>query len=495
MKWTNAVYGRLPEQAARPASPHFSIDSSRRLAWSAGSYRLREPHLAYWGTYAVLVEHQCLVVVEAASPAPLRLAIEELVFAPRRVWIEGAVLHVHNGFGTLQIQLADLERLEVGETEIAIEPVYPARRETRQAARVASIKDGLATIQLGKGRLVLAAAEYGLEVGMDVALVDELAPFTFAAIDVPNRPRQVVFETLPPYTVPATITVLKAETIAIALKPLAKRAELDHLIREIAAHPEDDQNRDVLIDLLSDLGEPCAALFAQARAGHSVTVRKREVAFGPLVHYFKTIELDRGLPHTATLSRTAPDDLTALLGDVRLGLISRLRVGAGSLAIYKALLAARELVALRRIDAPNASVVTAALKGGHRLTHLDELDLSDPLMAGVLVQRELDTVRHFELRTDRREVEVLMRRFIHDYDGILVRAPRHLTFVEPQQFSISLAHSVIAAFPQLAPQTIVTIGGITLRRDGGEIIANVADDGNPQLGAVLHDVLPEARIV
>lgn len=275
---------------------------------------------------------------------------------------------------------------------------------------------------------------------------------------------------------------------------IARRPELDQLIREIAAHPEDDQNRGVLIDLLEDLGEPCAALFAQARAEHSVTVRQREIAFGPLVHYFTSVEMVRGLPHTATLARTAPEDLTALLGDVRLGLLQRVRLGPGSIAIYKQLLAARELVGVRRIDAPNAAVLTAALAGGHRLTHLDELDLSDPLLATILVRRELDGVSHLALRTERRAVEVLMRRFLHDYEGILLRAPRHLTFVEPQQFSIALAHSVIAAFPSLAPRTIVTIGGITLRRAGDTIVADVAEDGNPQLSAVLHEVLPEAVV-
>ncbi|CAN5292346.1 hypothetical protein BH11MYX1_BH11MYX1_10540 [soil metagenome] len=278
------------------------------------------------------------------------------------------------------------------------------------------------------------------------------------------------------------------------MTPLARRPELDHLIREIAAHPEDDQNRAVLIDLLADLGEPCAALFAQARAEHSVTVRHRELAFGPLVHYFTSIEMDRGLPHTATLARTAPEDLTPILDDVRLGLLQRVRLGHGSVAVYRALLAANQLVGLRRIDAPTAAVLSAALRGGHRLTHLDELDLADPLVASVLTRRELDSVRHLSVRTERREVEVLMRRFIHDYDGILERAPRHLTFVEPQQFSISLAHSVIGAFPLLAPQTVVTIGGITLRRAGDMIVADVADDGNPQLAAVLHEVLPEAVV-
>jgi hypothetical protein len=134
---------------------------------------------------------------------------------------------------------------------------------------------------------------------------------------------------------------------------LARRAELDHLIREIAAHPEDDQNRGVLIDLLADLGEPCAALFAQARAGRPIAKAKRATAFGPLAACFQAIELVGGLPETAVLARGAsPDQLRAVLSDARIGLVRRLRLRNGSRAKYKQLLASRALVGLRAIDAP-----------------------------------------------------------------------------------------------------------------------------------------------
>lgn len=497
MNWRFLSHAWLAEAPSGRGSKAFDV-AGRELVWARGTYPLKSPHLACWDRHAVVIEPRTLVVISAARDTPIRLELDELVLVPRRVTATQGTLHIASTFGTMEIQLEDLEQLTAGVTEITIETLYPQRDAgARVPGLVTALTGEVALVNVRRTQLQLDARHYGLERGMEVALVDELWPGGFAAIDVPNQPRQVVIEPLGPYTITATITASTAEPrLAItALRPLARRGELDQLIREIAARPEDDQNRDVLIDLLADLGEPCAALFAQARAGNSITVRKRGIAFGPLVHYFKPIELLRGLPHTATLSRSAPDDeLAALLGDVRLGLIYRLRLGKGSLAIYKTLLAAKELVGLRRIDAPHASVVTAALQGGHRLTHLDELDLSDPLMANVLVQRELDSVRHFELHTDRRDVAVLMRRFIHDYDGILERAPRHLTFVEPQQFSISLAHSVIGTFPLLAPLTTVTIGGITLRRVGGTIVANVAEDGNPQLAAVLHEVLPEAVV-
>jgi hypothetical protein len=472
--------------------------ADRELVWARGTLALRSPHLGFWGSHAVSVEPRTVVVVAAAAEAPIRLELEDLVLAPRRVVALDGTLHIASTFGTMEIALADLERLTSGVIAITIETLYPLRNaKARVAGVVSAITGDVALVNVGRSQLELDAHDYGLERGMEVALADELWPGSFAAIDVPQRPRQVVIEPLAPYTIAAKVSAGRAEPTlaATTLRPLARRAELDHLIREIAAHPEDDQNRAVLIDLLADLGEPCAALFARARAGNSITVRKRGVAFGPLVHYFKPIELVRGLPHTATLSRTAPDDeLATLLGDIRLGLLSRVRLGRGSLAIYKTLVAARELVGLRRIDAPNASVVLAAVKGGHRLTHLDELDLSDPLMANVLGQRELDSVRHFALHADRRDVAVLVRRLVHDFHDLLARAPRHLTFIEPQQFSIALAHSVIAAFPALAPGTVVTIGGITLHRAGEQLIATVAEDGNPQLADVLHEVLPEAVV-
>jgi len=499
VSWTFASHA-WPAQAREPvartskASEAFTIDG-HTLSWPRGTAQLKVPHVAFWGGHAVVVEARALVVFDAERATPTRLELAELVFVPQRVAIVERMLHVTSAFGTMRVPLDDLEQLVDGELEISIETVYPLRNpNARVRAIVAAIVGDQALVNVGRTQLQLDHRQYGLERGMEVALVDELWPGGFVAIDVPNRPRQIVIEPLLPYTVSAKVSAGKAE--ALPTKPLARRPELDTLIHEINAHPEDDHDRAVLIDLLADLGEPCAALFAQARAGRPIGRAKRVTAFGPLASVFSSIELVGGLPETATLARGAtPDQLRAVLGDARIGLVRRLRLSNGSRTKYKQLLASRALVGLRAIDAPDAAVLTAALQGGHALTHLYEVGLHDRFVSSVLSQHDFDSVRYLDLPVGYTWAAELVTRIIADSDGIFARVPRHLVFREPHDMSLVLGRSVFGAFASFAPHTTISVHGVTLRREANQIVASFdADEGEPLMLPLLEEVLPEAHL-
>ncbi len=475
-------------------SAFFTV-TGRQLAWPPGTYQLKTPHVAFWDAHAVVVEARALVVFDAERATPTRLELAELVFVPQRVAISERMLHVTSAFGTMRVPLEELEQLVDGEQEIAIAIVYPLRNPSARAqAVVAAISGDHALVNVGRSQLQLDYRQYGLERGMEVALVDELWPGGFVAIDVPNRPRQIVIEPLLPYTVTAKVSAGKAD--AVPTKLLARRPDLDKLIHEINAHPQDDQNRAVLLDLLADLGEPCSAQFAQARAGRPISKAKRAIAFGPLAALFHSIELVGGLPDTATLARGAsPDQLQAVLGDARVGLLRRLRLSNGSRDKYKQLLASRELVGLRAIDAPDAAVLTAALEGGHALTHLYEVGFHDRFVSSVLSQHDFDSVCHLEIPVGYTWAAELVTRIIADSDGIFARAPRHLVFREPHDMSLVLGRSVFGAFPSFAPHTTVSVHGVTLRRSESHIVATLDSEGERMLLPILAEVLPEAHML
>ncbi len=496
MNWTFASHAwpAPPREPVAPASHAAFTVTGRQLTWRRGSYALKTPHIAFWDARAVAVEARALVVFETERATPTRLELAELVFVPQRTAIVERMLHVTSAFGTMRVPLDDLEQLVDGELEISIETVYPRRNPSaRVQGTVAAISGDHALVNVGRSQLQLDYRQYGLERGMEVALVDELWPGGFVAIDVPNRPRQIVIEPLLPYTVTAKVSAGKAE--ALPSTPLARRPDLDDLIREINAHPDDDQNRAVLIDLLADLGEPCAAQFAQARAGRPIAKAKRAAAFGPLAACFQSIELVGGLPETATLARGASAaQLRAVLEDARIGLVRRLRLSNGSRETYKQLLASRALVGLRAIDAPDAAVLTAAIAGGHALTHLYEVGFHDRFVGAVLSQHDFDSVRALDIPVGYTWAAELMTRIIADSDRIFARVPRHLAFREPQALSLVLGRSVFGAFPSFAPHTIVSVHGVTLRRADNHILATIDDDGERMLLPILAEVLPEAHL-
>jgi len=270
---------------------------------------------------------------------------------------------------------------------------------------------------------------------------------------------------------------------------LARRPELDQLIREIAAHPEHDQHRSVLIDLLAGLGEPCAALFAQARAGQPISKAKRSVAFGPLAGFFRSIELQGGLPDTATIARgVSVDQLAAVVSDARSGLLRRVVLSDGSRERYTQLIAAKELVGLQMIDASDGAMLSAALVGGHHITHLYSVAYYDRALNDVLARRDFDSVRHLEIGVVLTEADALMTRIIDNRDGIYARVPRHLVLLEPSR-SVAFARSVFAAFPSFPPLTSAHTQGVTLRREADRIVASCE---NEALRSLLLEVLPES---
>ena len=122
-------------------------------------------------------------------------------------------------------------------------PVRVSAAATRgdRAGHVAQLlTEACAIVQVGTQALRLYLP-LGLEQGMDVVMHDEMWPGTFAAIDVPGRPRQRIYE--PESTRTVDVPILRTQTRDPAatgepLVPTERQAELDHLLAEIARDPD-----------------------------------------------------------------------------------------------------------------------------------------------------------------------------------------------------------------------------------------------------------------
>jgi hypothetical protein len=466
-----------------------------RLEWPKGAMTV--PHSArraYWDdVWAAVIEPRSLTIVHSDGEYTVRLELAELAIMGT-VEVADHLLWIENDHGTTSIPLAELEAVyehPPSEVEIHVATTYPLRDpNARVVGRVAWLLADDALVNIERAQIRLDHRQYGLEKGMEVAFVDALGPGRFAALDVPGRPRQVLVEPLAPYTVTAKVVRGRPRDPAagstIAVKPIARRDEVTRLLLEIAEHPEQDHDREVLIDLLADLGEPCAAVFAQLRAGEALTPAKRRIALGPLVHFFKPVEFAHGLPRTATLVKQTPDELDVLLSDVRLGMLEAVRLGKGSIATYTQIVGSRTLISLRRADAPSLAVLRALKAGGHtRLTHLYDVRFSDPAAVAILADPAFASVHDFELRIEHRFAASLVQRLVDDDHGVFARAPRHLTFVNAH-----LASSVFGSYKQLTNAT-VTVAGVTVARVGGTLVATIARDASPAAVTAMRAMLPE----
>lgn len=450
---------------------------------------------AVWGTYWVEVEAQALTIGHEHGD-PVRLELDDLALVGAVDARDGS-LWIASSHGAMIIPLAELEAVYARpptSVEVHVTTTYPLRQPNeRVAGRVAWLLAEDALVNVGRTQLRLDHRQYGLENGMEVAFVDALAPGKWAALDVPGRARQVLIEPLAPYTVTAKVVRRKLRVPMTDRGPVARSDELTRLVREIAEH-DSDHDRAVLIDLLADRGEPCAAVFAQLRAGEPLTPAKRRIALGPLGAFLKPVEFLHGLPRSAVLRRDADrDQLAALFADARLGLLETFRLGKGGVELYTQIIAKGELVSLRQADAPSFTVLRALKDAGHtQLTHLYDMRFSEPIAVALLGEPAFASVRELELRIEHRFAEQLMRRLIADDHGVLARAPRHLTFVERNKYPIALSAIVFARFPQLTNAS-VTIGGVTVENVDGELRATVAVDAIPGVVMTMRDMLPGIR--
>jgi hypothetical protein len=451
--------------------------------------------LAEWEGYWVEVEARALTIGHDDGDM-VRLAFDDLALVGAVDTREGS-LWIANPHGAMIIPLADLEAVYLeppASVEVHVTTTYPLREPNeRVPGKVVWLLDTDALVNVGRTQLRLDHRQYGLDKGMEVAFVDALAPGKWAALDVPGRPRQVLIEPLAPYTVTAKVVKRKPRAPVAESGLVARSDELTRLVREIAEH-DSDHDRAVLIDLLADRGEPCAAVFAQLRAGEALTPAKRRVALGPLAAFLKPVEFVHGLPHSAVLRKDADrDKLAALFADARLGMLETFRLGKGGVELYTQIIANGELISLRQADAPSFTVLRALKEAGHtQLTHLYDVRFSEPVAVALLADPAFASVRELELRIEHRFADQLMRRLIADDHGVLARAPRHLTFVERNKYPIALSKIVFARFPYLTNAS-VTIGGVTVANVDGKPHATIAVDAIPGVVLTMRDMLPGIR--
>ena len=402
-------------------------------------------------------------------------------------------LYIANAHGAIVAPLDEFEALYAEpplEVEIRVETTYPLREpNAREPGRVAWLFGDEALVNVRRTQLRLDHRQYGLEKGMDVAFVDELAPGKWAALDVPGRSRQTLIEPLEPYTVTAAVVKRKVRKLAVpAVGVVARTDEIMRLIGEIAVH-DNDHDRSVLVDLLADRGEPCAKIFAQLRGGDPLTPAKQKIALGPLAAMLKPVAFRHGLPHSAALmTKPDRDQLAAVVEDARLAMLEGFRLGRGSADLYAAILRRGNMISLRRADAPSAEILQALRTYPH-LTHLYDVRFSQPVAVALLADPVFDTVRELELPIEHRFAGALMERLIQNEHVFAVQ--RHLTFIERNRNTLALAEVVFSRFSSLH-DAIVSIGGVTLENVDGRPRATLARDADLYVVQMLRAMMPGA---
>jgi uncharacterized protein (TIGR02996 family) len=257
----------------------------------------------------------------------------------------------------------------------------------------------------------------------------------------------------------------------VARADASARAKIDTLIVAIAAEPDDDGHREVLVDLLQELEDPGAATFAALRAGGDVSAAKRKLALGPLAPFLVDVEYRRGLPARAVLSRSAPRDeasLAAAVADYRLGLLTSLRVGLGNERVYTPLVAAARATALRDVDIPHAKTIAALVAAARtRIVRLGHLDFMKPRTIGQLAVETFDraTTLHgsFDVAGEAAidgdaDIEIWAQHVIANPKGLFTRVPRALELTEVEGHHEALRRLLAPWLPRL-PFTSVKIGG------------------------------------
>jgi len=474
VEWKLAAHGSAPINDGRADGfEDKKFGKANRLVWFHGARAIVGP-IAYWKRFAVMVAGGVLTVVDADRPEVVEITVDHVADV-RTIGTHAGELWLELGAGILAIPLADLEQLvrrAPSETSITVVTWHPLRNAfARVPAKVVWVtgRDALVNIQEPRVRQIrIDANAYGLEKGMQVAFVDQLWPGAYTSVDVPGRARQSVQAPQPLRIANVhSVRVTPRDPAAGAWDSIARTGPSIALVEQLAANPDDEVAREVLLDALGDAGEPCAATFALIRAGKRVSAAEQDAALGPLVHFMTSIKFRGGLPASGELIPHPPDDAgatAAFLGDLRLAMMDTIRIGRGPERLYRDLVGSPSLVGLRRADGSSHWVLQGLRD--HRagqLTHLYGVPYTNKLAVAFLSASAFASVRHIELVV--RGSNVAKRAHdILDELGELAGHERHVVFVSPRQNDARLvAQIVIPAFAELGLASF-KIGGVTLTR-------------------------------
>jgi len=489
-----------------------TFGAKRRLAWPGGACAVRSHvRVASWDArYAALVDGSTITVIDARAGRQARLELRgELP------WGGGTGLLVHDGMlaiqGGVQVVLVGLATLAdvVAGTErevvVDIRTVYPLRRpDAAVDAKVAWVlTEADAVVNVGTRQLRMHG-ELGLEHKMSLVLRDELWPGTFATVDVPGRPPHTLRVPDPPRTITARLVRGRAHDPAetgATLAPTTRLPELERLLAALARDPDDDATRGVLVDLLQELGEAYGAWVARERAGGVGPSRAhRRDALGPLAHFLEAVAYRGGLPWSAALARRPPEEaalVEAAAGDLRLGMLSELRLAKGPPAIYRKLVGSPRAIGLRHVDAPDRETLAALVAAGRdQLTSLHDVRFSKPAAVALLADPTFDRVVELETFVQAAHLDGLLARIAADAHGVFARAPRRLVLRARSSFEYALLAPALRRFRDL-PLVALRVGAVSVRRDGDTLIARVASTAVPAAYwlAPLAEALPHLAAI
>jgi hypothetical protein len=484
VEWKLAAYGTAPANDGRPDGfDEKKFGRGVRLVWSQGACAIVGP-IAYWKRCAVMVVGGAVTVVDADRPDIVEIPVDHVTGA-RTIGTSSGELWIELPAGILTIPLADLERLArdaPAETSITVATWYPHRNASaRVPAKVVWVTSGDALVNLQEPRvrqIRIPAEAFGLEKGMQIAFADQLGPGAYTSLDVPGRARQTVQAPQSPHTFTASsVRKQPRDPAAGAWESIPRSGASIALVAQLAASPDDDSARGILLDALADAGEPCAATFALIRAGKRVSTEARDAALGPLVHYLTDIKLRGGLPASAKLVNQPPDDeaaSAAFLADLRLAMLDTIRLGHGPEALYRAIVGSPNLVGLRQADGTTHAVLkTLRDRRAGQLTHLYRVPYTNKLGMSFLSAPAFSSLRHLELVVRGTNVARRVGSLLDEL-GAIAGGELHITFDAYPRDAEIIARIVVPAFLELGLAGFA-IGGVTLHRVAGNVEVHAAD--------------------
>jgi uncharacterized protein (TIGR02996 family) len=419
--------GQDEEESSRPFELT-CFGSKRRLVWPHGAcgFPERVRVVFHAQRYAFVFDRDLVTLVDARSPRMVRLSLAGIPLLPL------SAIHAGHGFLAFQFDRGyallaadELAAVEPGEASFEIERVYPLGRP---------------------------AGLYELPVRL----------LAQAAAARPSDPAARRKDTEPP------------------------REVLGALFEEILASPGDDRPRQVYADALQERRDEYGEFIslhlhggapAQERLG-SLKRRHQKRWLGPLGHFLEAVEYERGMPVSARLRQSAPEDagLTQEAAeDPRLGTFECLRCGKGPARVHRALIASPRALALRRVDAPRAEDLEALVKARKdALTCLLGLCTYEPDIRRLLAGPTFERVVGLEFAVHRESVARLLDAIAEDSHGFFSRRRCSVAVVERDLRRTSFVPQCLRAWPRLAGLAALSVGDVSLRREAGGTVARFA---------------------
>ena len=229
-------------------------------------------------------------------------------------------------------------------------------------------------------------------------------------------------------------------------------------------------------------------MFARLLAGEESV---REDALGTLTRFVGYLQYRGNLPWAGTMLPNAPAGdvvVDAVVADFRLGFFHTLRLGDANFHVYAKLVASPCAMGLRHVDASRTQILSALIAGKRtRLRRLSGVKFASREVIEALADPTFDSVVEIETEVQAHVVDRLLDYIARDEAKFFARAQRHLVLNERLGRYESVAQAVLKAWERL-PVAKLTLGGVTLSRDGTAVVEGSVPD------AVLQHVATRFRV-